>query len=169
MHKKIYLVFIALFFLFCLALISGVGWSLRELQAYREEYNMLESERLSSEKMMANMENKKLDLSQITGLNIDNSGNARDAVEFYAYVRQVIEDNDIELISMQSDPNTENLLTLQLQGSYYAIAHVFADWRLMPFASRINSLNIKRDNESPTSFVDAQVVLEALMEAKPHE
>lgn len=165
MHKKIYIVFIALFFVFCFSLIGGVWWSLAELKAYREEYDLLEGERISSEKMMANMENKNIDLSQVTGLNIDNSGNARDAVEFYAYVRQVVEDNDIELVSMQSDPNTENLLSLQLQGSYYAIIHVFADWRLMPFASRINSLNIKRDTESPTSFVDAQVVLEALMEA----
>lgn len=164
MHKHVYLIFIALFFAFCLALIGGVYWSLRELRAYREEYDLLEGERSSSEKMMSNMESRNIDLAQVTGLNIDNAGNARDAVEFYAYVRQAVEDNGIELISMKSDPNSENILTLQLQGSYYALAHVFADWRLMPFASRIHSLRINRDNNSPTAFVDAQVVLEALME-----
>ena len=166
MHKNLYIVFLALFFAFCLLLIGGVWWSLHELKAYREEYDLLESERSSSAKMMAQMENRNLDLAQVTGLNIDNAGTARDAVEFYAYVRQAIEDNQLELTSLRSDPNSENILTLQLQGSYYALAHVFADWRVMPFASRIHSLRIVRDNTSPTNFVVADVVLEALMEGK---
>lgn len=164
MNKNIYLVFIALFFAFCLALIGGVWWSINELKNYREEYDLLEQERSSSQKMMANMQSKNLDLSQITGLNIDNAGVAHDAVEFYSYVRQAIEDNEVELISMNSGSNQDSILTLQLQGTYYSLAKTFAQWRLMPFASRVNSLKIKRDPSSPTSLITAQLTLEAMME-----
>ena len=152
-----------IFFLLCFSLSGGVWWSLHELEALREEYDLLENERANSETIMASMQNRNLDLKEITGLNIDNAGSAHDAVEFYSHVRQAIENNNIELISMNSDSNNDGILSLELQGNYYAFAHLLADWRNMPFASRINSLKLKRDANSPTSQVSARIVLEAMM------
>lgn len=169
MNRNMYLIFTGGFFAVCLSLIAGVWWSLHELRLYREEYDLLEQERSSSQRMMQSMQDKNLDLSQVTGLNIDNAGAAKDAVEFYSYVRRAIEKHNIDLLAMNSDANRDNLLSLHVQGSYYALAHMFADWRVMPFAARINSIRIKRDTSSPTSKVDAQVVLEALMEDNADE
>ena len=166
MNRNIYLMLVAGFFGLCLCLIGGVWWSLSELRTYREEYDLLEEERSTSQRMMQSMQDKNLDLSQVTGLNIDNSGSAKDAVEFYSYVRAAIEKNNVDLLSMNSDANRDNFLSLHVQGSYYALAHMFADWRVMPFAARINSIKIRRDSSSPTSKVDAQIVLEAMMEGK---
>ena len=166
MSKNIYLIFTAAFFALCLAVIGGVWWSIRELRAYREEYDMLEEERAVSQRTMDNMQSKNVDLEQITGLNIDNAGFAQDSVEFYSQVRRAIENNHVELLSMNAGGNNENILSLSLQGSYYAIARTLAEWRVMPFASRINSLKIKRDSKSPTDRISAQVTLEAMMEAK---
>ena len=166
MSRNIYVIFLAVFFGLCMCLIGGVWWSLRELRTYREEYDLLEQERASSQRMMQNMQDKNLDLSQVTGLNIDNAGLAKDAVEFYSHVRNAIEKNSVELLAMNSDANRDNLLSLHVQGSYYALAHMFADWRVMPFAARINSIKIKRDSNSPTSKVDAEIVLEAMMEGQ---
>ena len=142
MSKNIYLIFTAAFFALCLAVIGGVWWSIRELRAYREEYDMLEEERAVSQRTMDNMQSKNVDLEQITGLNIDNAGFAQDSVEFYSQVRRAIENNHVELLSMNAGGNNENILSLSLQGSYYAIARTLAEWRVMPFASRINSLKI---------------------------
>lgn len=166
MNRNIYLMLVAGFFGLCLCLIGGVWWSLSELRTYREEYDLLEEERSTSQRMMQSMQDKNLDLSQVTGLNIDNSGSAKDAVEFYSYVRAAIEKNNVDLLSMNSDANRDNFLSLHVQGSYYSLAHMFADWRVMPFAARINSIKIRRDSSSPTSKVDAQIVLEAMMEGK---
>ena len=166
MNRNIYLILTAGFFALCLCLIGGVWWSLRELKSHREEYDLLVQERSASQKMMLSMQNKNLDLAQITGLNIDNAGYAKDAVEFYSNVRIAIEKNQVELLSMNSDANKDNLLSLHVQGNYYALVHMFADWRGMPFAARINSIKIKRDPSSPTSKVDAEIILEAMMEGK---
>ena len=166
MSKNIYLIFTAAFFVLCVLLIGGVWWSISELRKYREEYDLLEEERTSSQRMMDSMQSKNIDLEQITGLNIDNAGLAQDAVEFYSKVRQAIEKNNVEVISMNAGSNNDSILTLQLKGSYYALARTFAEWRLMPFASRINSLKIKRDANSPTEYISAQVTLEAMMEEK---
>ncbi|MBQ7544384.1 MAG: hypothetical protein IJT02_05515 [Synergistaceae bacterium] len=166
MGKNIYLVFVAGFFALCLSVVGAVWWSVNELRAFREEYDLLEQERASSERMMQNMQHKNVDLTQVTGLNIDNAGLAHDAVEFYSAVREALENNNVELLSMNSEANSENILSLHLQGNYYSVARAFAQWRTMPFAARINSLKIKRDTTSPTNRIDAEVVLEAMMEGK---
>ena len=166
MSKNIYLIFTAAFFALCFAVIGGVWWSMQELRAYREEYDMLEEERAASQRTMDNMQSKNVDLEQITGLNIDNAGFAQDSVEFYSQVRRAIENNGVELVSMNSGGNNESVLSLQLEGSYYAIAHTLGEWRVMPFASRINSLKIKRDTKSPADRISVQVTLEAMMAEK---
>ena len=148
----------------CLALSAGVWWSISELETMREEYDLLEHERTSSVSMMESMQSRNIDLTEITGLNIDNAGSAKDAVEFYSYVRQAIENNNVELLSMNSGSNNDGILSLQLQGTYSSLAHLLADWRNMPFASRINSLTLKRGANSPNNFVSVSVVLEAMME-----
>lgn len=164
MHKNTYLIFMALFFALVFSLSGGVWWSLNELEAMREEYDLLENERSTSVSMMESMQNRNIDLTEITGLNLDNAGSAKDAVEFYSHVRQAIENNNIELVSMNSDNNNDGILSLQVQGTYSSLAHLLADWRNMPFASRINSLKLKREANSPSNFVSVQVVLEAMME-----
>lgn len=164
MHKNTYLIFMALFFALCFSLIGGVWWSLNELEAMREEYDLLENERSTSVSMMESMQNRNIDLTEITGLNLDNAGSAKDAVEFYSHVRQAIENNNVELVSMNSDSNNDGILSLQVQGTYSSLAHLLADWRNMPFASRINSLKLKREASAPSNFVSVQVVLEAMME-----
>ena len=165
MSKNIYVICTTAFFTLCLLLIGGVWWSLSELKTYREEYDLLEEERTSSQRTMESMQSRNINLEQITGLNIDNAGVARDAVEFYSHVRRAIENNKVELLSMNAGGNNESVLSLHMHGTYYALAHTFAEWRLMPFASRINSLKIKRDTKSPTEFINVQVTLEAMMEA----
>ena len=82
------------------------------------------------------------------------------------YHREVLENNNVELLSMHSEANSENILSLHVQGNYYSLARMFAQWRVMPFAARINSLKITRDTNSPTSRVDAKIILEAMMEGK---
>ncbi len=164
MNKNTYLIFVGLFFLMCFVLIGGVWWSLSELQSLREEYDLLSTERESSASMMAAMQDRNFNLTEITGLNIDNAGSAHDAVEFYSNVRQAIEKNQLELTSMNSDANNDGILSLQIQGSYSSLAKLLADWRNMPFATRINSLKLKRDANSPTALIDAQIVIEAVME-----
>ena len=166
MSKNIYVILTTVFFTICLAMIGGVWWSISELKAYREEYDMLEEERATSQRTMDSMQSKNVDLEQITGLNIDNAGFAQDAVEFYSQVRRAIEKNGVELLSMNAGGNNESVLSLQLQGSYYALARTFAEWRVMPFASRINSLKIKRSANSPSAMINAQVTIEAMMEEK---
>ena len=152
--------------MFCLLLTGAVWWSVSELKTFREEYDLLEQERESSQRLMQSMQTKNVDLAQVTGLNIDNAGFARDAVEFYAAVREALENNNVELLSMNSEANSENILSIHVQGNYYALARTFAQWRVLPFASRINSLKITRDTNSPTSRVDAKIILEAMMEGK---
>ena len=166
MNKNTYLIFVGIFFALCLSLVGGVWWSLHELSNLREEYDILSSERENSSNLMASMQDRHVNLTELTELNIENSGSARDAVEFYSTVRQAIENNKVELISMNSDSNNDAILSLQVQGSYYALAHMFADWRVMPFASRVNSLNLKRNPASPSELVSAQIVLEAILEEK---
>lgn len=164
MQKNTYLVFMGIFIAICLSLSGGVWWSLGELESVREEYDLLENERASSVSMMQSMQNKNLDLTEITGLNIDNSGSAKDAVEFYSYVIQAIEKNNIELLSRNSDNNNDGILYLNVQGSYASFAHLIADWRDMPFAVRINSLKLRRSASSPENSISANIVLEAITE-----
>ena len=166
MKKNIYLILMALFFVFCFSLSGGVWLSIKELEALREEYDMLESERASSVIMMETMQNKNLDLTEITGLNIDNAGSAHDAMEFYSHVREAVENNNLELVSLNAANNNDGILSLQVTGNYYAFAHMLADFRKMPFASRISSLKLKRDAISPGSNISAQIILEAMMEDK---
>ena len=155
--------FLGMFIAFCLALIGGVWWSIRELRAYREEYDLLAEESANASKIMATMQSRNLSLTEVAGLNLDHAGAAADTVEFSSHVQKAVENNSLNIISMNSDQQNSSLLNLNIQGNYYSLAHLFADFRMMPFASRITSLKIHRDQSNPVDFVDAEIIIEAIL------
>ena len=161
MNKNLYLVFVGFLLAACLALSAGVWWSIGELRTYREEYEALESDRNNANELMAQLRLRNRSLSQINQLNLANSGTVSDFVEFFSQVRQAAELYNVNIVSMNQG-NTENILNLQLQGNYYSLAHVFAKWRNMPFASRMTSLKITRSSSNPETMVDVDVTLEAM-------
>lgn len=161
MNRNLHLVFAGLLITSCLALCVGIWWSSRELRTYREEYDVLESDRSNSTGLMAELTLRNRSLNQIDRLNLENTETASDFMDFFSQVRQAADTYNVNILSMNSG-NSENVLTLQLQGNYYSIAHVFAKWRTMPFASRMTSLKIQRDASSPESLVEADVTIEAM-------
>ena len=70
--------------------------------------------------------------------------------------------NAMNMLSMSAKDSGE--LELKLRGNYYSLVNLFADWRRMPFASRITSLRITRDSIEPDNLVDADITLEAWIE-----
>lgn len=161
MNKNLYLVFTGILLAVCFALCGGVWWSLGELKTYREEYEALESDRRNSNELMAQLRIRNRNLTQINRLNIENAGTVTDFVEFFARVREAADSYKVNIVSMNQG-SAENILQLQLQGNYYAIAHVFAKWRTMPFAARMTSLKITRSGTQPDAMVDVSVTLEAM-------
>ncbi len=162
MEKRNYFLQITIFFAICLLLCVGVWFEIHVLEEYREEYDMIISERDNFEGIMENLRAKNRTLQSIRQVNLDNVVKAKDGVEFYSEVRRLIDENSINMLSMQNDQS--NILKLSLQGNYYALIHLFADWREMPFASRITELKIKRDNIMPSDLVEAELTLEAWIE-----
>ena len=162
MEKRNYLLQITIFFAICLVMCAGVWFGIHTLEEYREEYDMMVSERDNFEGIMDNLRAKNKTLQSIRQVNLDNVATAKDGVEFYSEVRRLIDENSINMLSMQNDQ--ANILKLNLDGNYYSLIHLFADWREMPFASRITELKIKRDNIQPTDFVEAELTLEAWIE-----
>ena len=163
MNKNLYMVFAGMFFAGCLALMFAVWYSIHVLYDYRTEYETLEAERNNFTGMIRNLEERNRTLAQIAALDINRTGTASDAVVFYSQVRQAIENNGMNLLSMKSGQNEKDLkLSLSLQGNYYSFAHLIAAWRVMPSAARILSLRFRRDSLSPENFIDADVVIEGM-------
>ena len=163
-----YLIFFGIFVALCAAVAFGVWYSLLLLGEAREEYDMLSSERANFSSTMEALRAKNRALKKINELSFNQSEKASDSVEFYMSVRRAIDDNKMNMLSMSSsqESNSENpnsTLTIKIKGEYYSLAHLFADWRKMPFASRIKSLKIVRDRYSPEDSVEADIVLEAYM------
>ena len=82
-----------------------------------------------------------------------------DKLEFQNEIVRLIDENGINMISMANDD--KGVFKLSLRGDYYALIHLFAQWKMIPFASRITELKIKRDEILPSDFVDADLILEA--------
>ena len=150
---------VVLFFALCIALCSGVWYGLHVLESYREEYDCIVNERDNFSTVMESLRNKNKTLQNINNLHLGDVGTSADGVDFYARVKKLIDENSVNMLSMSANDN--NILTLKLQGNYYSLIHLFADWRNMPFASRITSLRIARDAQAPSDFVDVDVTLEA--------
>ena len=166
-ENNLYLIFVGLFLAVCIALGGGVWYSMSMLADYREEFDIMRNERENFSDNMEALKTKNQLLKRIAGVSFKNSGSASDAVEFYSSVRQAISDNQLEMISMSTGSSAfgtgENaaVLNIKLQGEYYALAHLLAAWRNLPFASRVTSLKLVRDQNNPGNFVDVDVTLEA--------
>ena len=158
-EKNSYWFQIIIFFALCLMLCGGVWYGLNTLEEYREEYDFIVNERDNFSVIMDGLIAKNKTLQSINKINLGQTGSVPDDIEFYSAVRKLIDENNIELIERSTNDN--GILTLKLQGGYYSIIKLFADWRAMPFVSRMTSLKITRDNESPENFVFADVTLEA--------
>lgn len=164
------LIFVVIFFVLCLMLIGGVWYSLYSLSTYREEYDLLASERDSFSSSMESLKAKKAALEQINSINFTHSEKASDTLEFYSNVKDAADKNNIEMLSMtaaqaqNSSEQSGSVLTIKMRGGYYDIAKLFADWRKMPFASRVRSLRLTRDKINPEEAVEADIVLEAYTE-----
>ena len=163
MNKNLYMAFAGIFFTLCLILMFAVWYSIHVLYDYRTEYETLEAERNNFTGMIQNLEERNRTLAEIAGLDINRTGTASDAVEFYSQVRLAIENAGMNLLSMSSGQNEKDLkLSLSLQGNYYSLAHLLAAWRVMPVASRVTSLRFKRDARAPEDFINADVTIEGM-------
>lgn len=138
---------------------------MHELRAYRQEYDMLDSERNNYTGTIMRLQQKNKTLTEINSLNIAHTGTAQDTLAFYSEVRQCAENNRMNILSMASNQGENggegNILKLKVEGNYYSLAKMIADWRQINFASRINSLVIRRDAAAPTEFVEADIEIEA--------
>ncbi len=161
MEHRSYFLQITVFFALCLALCAGVWYGLQTLEDYREEYDMIVNERDNFETIMDGLRAKNKTLQSISKVTLANVNTSADSVAFYSEVQRLVQENSLNMLSMQYD---KNILSLQLQGNYYSLVHLFADWREMPFASRVNALKITRDAQSPADLVDAELTLEAWTE-----
>ena len=157
------MIFAGIFFTSCLVVMFAVWYSIHVLYDYRTEYETLEAERNNFTGMIQSLEERNRTLAQIAGLDINHTGTASDAVEFYSQVRLAIENAGMNLLSMSSGQNEKDLkLSLSLQGNYYSLAHLLAAWRVMPIASRVTSLRFKRDARAPEDFINADVTIEGM-------
>lgn len=155
-----YTLHMVIFFALCFAMCGGVWYGLHVLESYREEYDFIVDERDNFSVVMEGLRNKNKTLQSINRLNFNYNDveSDVDGVEFYSNITKLIEENSMNKLSMNAN---NNVFTLKLQGNYYSLVHLFADWRTMPFASRITSLRITRDPQAPGDFVEADVTLEA--------
>ena len=164
MEDRNYLLQILLFAGICFLLSGGVWYGIKTLEEYREEYDTMVSERNNFEGIMENLRAKNRTLQAIHQVNLSDIKMIKKGKEneFYTEVRRLIDENSITMISMKNDE--PSIFKLNLKGDYYALVHLFADWRDMPFASRITELKIKRDSLLPSDFVEADLTLEAWIE-----
>ena len=169
MNRNYYFTFAGVFLGLCLLLCAGIWYSVTELYACREEYEMLSSERHNNSGVISNLEARNATLQRITNLNITSATLIRDAVAFFSMVRQVMETRNINLIyitsSGQDDSGTkDNTLRLKIDGRYYDMAGMFADLRNLPVPSKITRLSLKRNHDLPEELVEADMTIEVLTE-----
>ena len=161
MEDRNYFLQILLFAGVCIIFAASVWFGIHTLEDYREEYDTMASERDNFEGIMENLRAKNRTLQAINKVNLSNIKmiNKGNENEFYTEVRRLIDENKVNMISIRNDE--ASILKLNLKGDYYALIHLFADWREMPYASRVTELKIKRDNLLPSDFVEAELTLEA--------
>ena len=161
MEDRNYILQILAFAAVCILLGAGVWFAIHTLEGYREEYDTMASERDNFEGIMENLRAKNRTLQSIHQVNLGDvqiikKGNEN---EFQTSVRALIDKSSMIMLSMRNDE--PGVLRLSLRGDYYSLIHLFADWREMPFASRMTELKIKRDNLAPDRSVEADLTLEA--------
>lgn len=166
---KSYIIFTGIFIGICVLLCGGVWYSLGELYALREEYEQLSSSNQSSTGIISSLESRNESLSRITGLHINSSQTVPDAVAFFSLIRPIMDNNEISLLYMttsgQNDSGKkDDVLKLRIDGNYYAMMRMFAEWRSLPVPSKITSLNLKRNHNLPEELVEADLTLQVMTE-----
>ncbi|MBR1487170.1 MAG: hypothetical protein IJ597_07960 [Synergistaceae bacterium] len=161
MEERNYILQILFFAGICVALGVAVWLGIHTLEDYREEYDTMKSEQENFEGIMENLRAKNRTLQSIHQVNLGDVQIVKKGKEseFYTVVRSLIDKNSITMISMRNDE--PSVFNLSLRGDYYSLIHLFADWREMPFASRMTELKIRRDDLAPDRAVEADLTLEA--------
>lgn len=149
--------------LLCILICVVTWYPVRMLENLREEYDTLESDRQNLAITVENFSIVKENLERLAIASPKNINPVSDIVEFYAYVRQAAENNDINIISTKQNQNS---ISMNLRGGYYSLMHLIADWRTMPAAAKITSIRIHRDKDAPSLFVTADITLAALIEGE---
>ncbi len=167
--NKNYFVLTGIFIGVCIILCGVIWFSLSELYAYREEYDQLTQQSDSHSGIIANLEARNASLSRISHLSINRASTVPDAVAFFSLVRQIMDSNNISLLTMStSGPdnsgNRDNILQLKIDGNYYAMARMFADLRSLPVPSKITRLDLKRNHNLPEELVEADLTIQVMTE-----
>ena len=167
--NKNYFILTGIFVGVCVLLCGGIWYSLGELYALREEYDQLESSNQSSTGIIASLESRNASLSRITGLHINSSQTVPDAVAFFSLIRPTIDNNNINLLYMTTSGQDgsgkkDNVLQIRIDGNYYAMMRMFAEWRSLPVPSKITSLNLRRNHNLPEELVEADLTLQVMTE-----
>lgn len=145
----------------CLVICAVTWYPVHLLENMREEYENIESERMSLNTTVENFSIVKGNLEKLEAITPKDIKPASDIVEFFAYVRQAAENNGINIISTRQSSNS---ISLNLRGGYYSLMQLIADWRKMPASGKITSIKIQRDKDVPALFVTADVTLAALLD-----
>ena len=164
-----YFIFTGIFISVCVVLCVCIWYSLSELYALREEYERLSSDNHTNSGLITNLETRNSALSRISGLSINNARAISDAVAFFSMVSQTIEANNITLLNMTTSGQNNagkksNTLQLKINGDYYSMAKMFADWRTLPVPSKITRLELRRNHTLPEELVEADVTLQVMTE-----
>ena len=168
MNRK-YIMYTGLFIGFCALLCTAIWFPLGMLYELREEYDTLDSSNQGSSAIIENLEARNNSLSRITSLRINSSQTTTDAVAFYSMIRPSIENNNISLLNMitsgqDNDGRKDNILQMKLDGDYYAITRMLAEWRNLPVPSKITRLDLKRNHNLPEELVEIDVTVEVMTE-----
>ncbi len=151
-----------IFFAIVAAIVFGAFFSERNLDSMRDEYNNLENRRVQLQSRISTLKQQNNALADITTdkfIHAQALQSQNGLVDFYSQVQKVFSDRNIEIISTRQQ---ENSIILNLQGDYYALMATLADLRSMQTPSKINSMNIRR-NQSHPSLIAADMILEALI------
>lgn len=167
--NKNYFILTGIFIGVCIILCGVIWFSLTELYAYREEYDQLTQQSDSHSGVIENLKARNESLSRISHLSINRASTVPDAVAFFSLVRQIIETNNISLLTMStSGPDNsgkkDNILQLKIDGNYYALARMFADLRSLPVPSKITRLDLKRNHNLPEELVEVDMTIQVMTE-----
>ena len=166
---KNYFILTGIFIGVCIILCGVIWFSLNELYAYREEYDQLTQQNDSHSGIISNLQARNESLSRISKLSINRASTATDAVAFFSLVRQVMESNNVSLITMSTSGannsgKKDNVLQLKIDGNYYALARMFADLRALPVPSKITRLDLKRNHTLPEELVEVDMTIQVMTE-----
>ena len=169
MNRNYNFILMGVFLGLCLLICAGIWFSMYELYALREEFDQLDAERHSNKGIITNLEARNSNLARITQLSINRAVTVPDAVSFFSMVRQILDTNNISLISMttsgQNDAEAkDNILQLKVDGAYYSLARMLADLRNLPAASKITRMSLKRNHDLPEELVEAAITIEVMTE-----